>query len=223
MSCFFDLFGFGTTCNRCNRCNRCNQTSANFTRIVYPTGVIIGPTGATGATGATGPTGATGVTGPTGPTGATGATGPTGATGATGPTGPTGASTITTAEFTSASATNTQPVLTLLREYPTDQEDIVLNTGENTVTLETGFYLIHYGSQITSTGAGDSPSVVLSINSTPEAQTRLTVSGNTTTSVNGNFLYEAETPAEIGITTTASATTTYTNTYLVIQKMGELE
>lgn len=143
----------------------------------------------------------------------------TGIVGPTGPTGPSGSNIV--AEFIStASTSSVQPTLALLRQYPTDQTSMTLGA-ESSILLDEGYYLINYGTQFTSTSAGDTPSISIIKNSTTEVQTTLTGKGETTNALSGSYLFLASQGDKIGLNVGTSATTSYTNTFIVIQKIGE--
>lgn len=107
-----------------------------------------GPQGATGATGATGSTGAAGETGPQGNTGATGATGPQGNTGVTGPQGATGATgesgTNSFASFVAFQIPLVQGELIPFFTAVEDPQGNIVENGNTTITLQSGYYLVSY-------------------------------------------------------------------------------
>lgn len=225
---------------------RPNQQGGNnidriiFTSIPGPVGPQ-GPQGPVGATGATGPQGPIGLTGATGPVGPQGPQGPAGATGATGPAGPVGPqgpqgpqgiqgpigpegpagadATIIASLLTAPDATGTEPVLAQSTTTPTGQTDIVLNTANNNVELTAGTYSIRYGTNATSTTETAIPSISLAINGTTDALTTRLGTPNTTSSISGDYLYTATAGDTIGLDTTEDASITYSNNYLLIQKL----
>ena len=214
--------------------------ATGLTGATGPTGATgltgpTGPAGATGATGLTGPTGPigpqgiqgvageigpTGPQGPTGPTGPTGATGLTGATGPTGPTGPAGETpTNAVSLFEVPTATNVQPVLAQTATSPTGQTDIVLNTTNNNIELGAGSYLVRYGTTAESQGV-DITSISLTVNGVVVPSTTRTGNANENTVLTGEYLVTSAGGTTIGLETALDATNTYTNTYLVVQKIA---
>lgn len=192
--------------------------------LTGPTGPT-GPIGATGEIGPTGPTGPqgiqglTGETGPTGPIGLTGATGEIGPTGPTGPTGPAGTPVATTlALFNAPTATDTQPVLAEGGESPAGQTDIELITTDNNVELTAGTYLIRYGTTAESQG-GDETAISLTVDDVVVTSTTRTGNANENTVLIGEYILVATDGTTVGVETAQSASNTYTNTYLVIQKL----
>ena len=180
-----------------------------------------GPIGLTGATGATGATGPQGPIGLTGATGATGATGPQGPVGPAGPQGPAGADAIIAISLlTATDATGAEPVLTQGATSPTTQTDITLNTTENNVALTAGTYSIRYGTNASSTELTSIPSISLLINGTTETVTTRVGTPNTSSSISGDYLYVATEGDTIALDTNEDASITYSNNYLLIEKIN---
>ena len=143
-----------------------------------------------------------------------------GPTGPTGPTGPAGTSSENiVAFFTSALATNVDPVLTETAETPAGQTDIVLDAITNQVLLSAGDYLIRFGTTAESQGS-DLASISLTVNGIIVPITTRTGNANENTVLTGEYLISAADATAIGLSTTLNEDTTYTNTYLTIQQMN---
>lgn len=152
--------------------------------------------------------GCVGVTGPTGPTGATGPMGPTG------PAGTFGA----TAFFTAPSITNAEPTLLLENSFPVGQTEIAL-MGENNISVESGTYLLRYGSTVTSTN-GTPPTISVSVNNVVESGTIRTGVAFGSANLTGDALLTIPTPSIISFNTTLSPELTYSENFLIISKIG---
>ncbi|MBO4412575.1 MAG: hypothetical protein J5779_01000 [Clostridia bacterium] len=143
-----------------------------------------------------------------------------GVSGPQGPQGPAGAPAISVAaEFIAPAATNEDLVLTAFTSYPGTQTSIVLNSTNNNVELTGGTYLIRYGTVATNTGA-TLPTISLTFNGVVYPITTRTGAANATNTLSGDLLITVLPGTTVGLETTNSAEITYTNSYLIIEKLS---
>lgn len=143
-----------------------------------------------------------------------------GVTGPQGPQGPAGAPAISVAaQFVAPPATDEDLVLSTFASYPATQTDIVLDATNNNVVLTAGTYLIRYGTVATNTGV-TFPTISLSFNGIINPITTRTGATNATSTLSGDLLITVLPGTTVGLETTNGADITYTNSYLLIEKLA---
>lgn len=186
-----------------------------------------GETGAAGAVGPQGPAGAVGPQGPQGETGATGAVGPqgpqgeTGATGATGPQGPAGQSNALYASSGAQTNIATTAIIPVAQTTATP-----LNTSTisgQSVSLNSGYYLISFGATGTGTDGSEIPfSIQLYANGTPIANEIVTDAASNTQAadVSKTIVYNAASDGTLlSIHNAGANTVNITNGYITVLKL----
>ncbi len=187
------------------------------------------PRGETGPMGPAGPKGERGEVGPAGPNGEKGDPGPKGDTGDSGPrgeAGPPGPSGLpavnTVVMFTAVSATlQNDPDLVQELSYPRTVSEITLDSGNNTVKLSRGYYLISYGTNVNATMTPDKTAKIwLEIDDTMQDVTEREGGPQGKYFLGGEFFCRIEKESSmLAFAVTSDSTVRFSNTYLIVRRI----